>query len=416
MDIQLKKRPWYIRFRYYLLTLVLFIALLVYVASLAWGPRRFRVNKEDVQIAQVQSADFLEYVDVEGLVHPIMTIQVNSLEGGAVTRIVGEEGNMVAVGDTLLILENAGIERSIADKRDELEKQRINYREKVLEMEQQSLTLKKQSLQAEYDLKRLEKSYALDREEFEMGIKSKAELEVAEDEYLHKVRTNALQQKSLQHDSVMGVIRQELIRRDMEREEETFRRETERLDNLVVRSPVAGQLSLSDITPGQQITAGQRVGEVKVLERYKIHASLSEYYVDRITVGLPATIQYQGKRYELKVSKVVPEVKDRTFDVDLVFTDSVPDNLRLGKSYRLQIELGQPEKTMVIPKGNFYAVTGGKWIFRLTADGKRAVKVPLTIGRQNPLQYEITEGLQAGDRVVVTGYNTFEGIEELLVE
>lgn len=416
MDIPLKKRPWFIRYRYYLLAALAFIALLGYAAVLALGPRKFRVDKENVQIAEVRHTDFLEYVDVEGIVHPIMTVQVNSLEGGNVARIIGEEGDMVQVGDTLLVLENPQVERNIADKLSELEKQRIEHRRQLLEIARNRLTLQQQSLQAEYELKRLEKSYALNREEYEMGIKSKAELEVAADEYAYKTRTTRLQQQNLRHDSVMGTIQRELLQRDMAREEEAFRRETRRMEDLIVRAPVTGQLSLADIVPGQQISAGQRVGDVKVLDRFKIHAALSEYYVDRITAGLPASLQYQERRYPLKVAKVWPEVKDRSFEVDLVFTDSVPDNVRLGKSYRLQIELGQPEKTLVLPRGNFYAVTGGRWIFKLNADGTRAYRTDISIGRQNPRQYELLEGLQAGDRVLVTGYQSFGDVEEIVLE
>lgn len=416
MDIPLKKRPWFIRYRYYLLAALALIALLGYAAVLALGPRKFRVDKENVQIAEVRHTDFLEYVDVEGIVHPIMTVQVNSLEGGNVARIIGEEGDMVQVGDTLLVLENPQVERNIADKLSELEKQRIEHRRQLLEIARNRLTLQQQSLQAEYELKRLEKSYALNREEYNMGIKSKAELEVAADEYAYKTRTTRLQQQNLRHDSVMGTIQRELLQRDMAREEEAFRRETRRMEDLIVRAPVTGQLSLADIVPGQQISAGQRVGDVKVLDRFKIHAALSEYYVDRITAGLPASLQYQERRYPLKVSKVWPEVKDRSFEVDLVFTDSVPDNVRLGKSYRLQIELGQPEKTLVLPRGNFYAVTGGRWIFKLNADGTRAYRTDISIGRQNPRQYELLEGLQAGDRVLVTGYQSFGDVEEIVLE
>lgn len=416
MDIPLKKRPWFIRYRYYLLAALALIALLGYAAVLALGPRKFRVDKENVQIAEVRHTDFLEYVDVEGIVHPIMTVQVNSLEGGNVARIIGEEGDMVQVGDTLLVLENPQVERNIADKLSELEKQRIEHRRQLLEIARNRLTLQQQSLQAEYELKRLEKSYALNREEYNMGIKSKAELEVAADEYAYKTRTTRLQQQNLRHDSVMGTIQRELLQRDMAREEEAFRRETRRMEDLIVRAPVTGQLSLADIVPGQQISAGQRVGDVKVLDRFKIHAALSEYYVDRITAGLPASLQYQERRYPLKVAKVWPEVKDRSFEVDLVFTDSVPDNVRLGKSYRLQIELGQPEKTLVVPRGNFYAVTGGRWIFKLDTDSTRAYRTDIGIGRQNPRQYELLEGLQAGDRVLVTGYQSFGDVEEIVLE
>ena len=140
------------------------------------------------------------------------------------------------------------------------------------------------------------------------------------------------------------------------------------------------------------------------------------YYIDRITTGLPATVNYQGKRYPLRITKVVPEVKDRMFDVDLVFTGEMPENVRVGKSFRVQIELGQPEQAIVIPRGNFYQSTGGQWIYKINPSKTKAVKVPLNIGRQNPLQYEITEGLQPGEFVIITGYDTFGDAEELILK
>ena len=213
----------------------------------------------------------------------------------------------------------------------------------------------------------------------------------------------------------MTVIRKELLRNDRERERKKWERSLQRRDNLVVCAPADGQLSFVKVTPGQQVSSGENIAEVKVMDQFKIRTALSEYYIDRVTTGLPASVTYQGKRYPLRVTKVVPEVKERTFDVDLVFTGEMPDNVRLGKSYRVQIELGQPEKAIVIPRGNFYQQTGGNWIFKLNADRTKAVKVPITISRQNPRQYEITEGLQPGDWVITTGYDNFGDAEELIL-
>lgn len=143
--------------------------------------------------------------------------------------------------------------------------------------------------------------------------------------------------------------------------------------------------------------------------------SLSEYYIDRITTGLPASVTYQGKEYPLRISRVVPEVKDRTFTAELTFTADMPDNARVGKSYRIQIELGKPEKAVVIPRGDFYNVTGGRLIYRLNESGDKAVRVPITIGRQNPQQYEVLEGLQPDDRILISGYDKFGDAEQVKI-
>lgn len=309
MDIKIEKKPWYIRHRYYLLGGTAFVIFLIYVISLSFGPRKLRIETDNIQIAEVKNDKFMEYVDVEGLVQPILTIKINTREAGSVERIIGEEGTMMEKGDSILVLSNPDLLRSIEDQRDEWEKQRITYKEKVIEMEQKSLTLKQQTLQTQYEMNRLTKSFALDKEEYKMGIKSKAQLEVSEDEYNYKLQNSALQMESLRHDSAVTLIRKDLLKNDLEREQKKFTRSLERMNNLVVTAPIAGQLSFVKVTPGQQVASGESIAEIKVLDQYKIHTSLSEYYIDRITTGLPATINYQGKRYPLKITKVVPELK-----------------------------------------------------------------------------------------------------------
>ena len=414
MDIKLEKKPWYIRYRSYLLAGGAFVIFLIYVISLSLGPRKLRIEADNIQIAEVKNGKFMEYVDVEGLVQPILTIKVNTRESGSVERIVTEEGSMMKKGDTILVLTNPDLIREIEDQRDEWENQRYSYKEREIEMEQKSLALKQQALQTQYEMSRLQKSFGLEKEEYKMGIKSKAQLEVSEDEYNYNLKKTALQMESLQQDSAMTIIRKELLRNEMERGQKKFLRSMDRLEGLIVRAPIDGQLSYVNATPGQQVASNSNIAEIKVLDQFKIHTQLSEYYIDRITTGLPATVNYQGKKYPLKITKVVPEVKDRMFDVDLVFTGEMPENVRVGKSFRVQIELGQPEDALVMPRGNFYQATGGQWIYKVNGD--KAVRVPLTIGRQNPQQYEVTEGLQAGDLVIVTGYDTFGEAEELILK
>ena len=414
MDIKIEKKPWYIRYRYYLIASAAFVIFLIYVISLSLGPRKLRIETDNIQIAEVKNGKFMEYVDVEGLVQPILTIQVNTREAGSVDRIVAEEGMMMKKGDTILVLSNPDLMREIDDQRDEWENQRYTYKEREIEMEQKSLTLKQQALQAQYEMNRLQKSFGLEQEEFKMGIKSKAQLEVSEAEYQFNLKKTSLQMESLSHDSAMTIIRKELLRNEMERGQKKFQRSMERMEGLVVRAPIDGQLSYVKATPGQQVASNSNIAEIKVLDQYKIHTQLSEYYIDRITTGLPATVNYQGKKYPLKITKVVPEVKERMFDVDLVFTGEMPENVRVGKSFRVQIELGQPEDALVMPRGNFYQATGGQWIYKVNGD--KAVRVPLVIGRQNPQQYEVSEGLQAGDQVIVTGYDTFGEAEELILK
>jgi len=415
MDIPVKKKHPLVKYRYYIFGGIIFLAFVIYVIITGIGPRKIRYGKENLEIAEVKQSKFLEYVDVEGVVQPKLTVKLNVQESGTVKQMVAEEGSLLKQGDTILILSNLELIRTIEDEKDELEKQRITYEEKKIEMERNSSQLKRQTLETVYKLDQLSKQYKLDQEEFQIGIRSKAQLEVSSDEYNFNQKNTEMLLEESKHDSLMNNIQTGLLKNDFTREEKRFARIRERLDNLIVRAPLSGQLSFVDVILGQQVAAGSSIGEIKIIDQFKIHTLISEYYIDRITLGLPATVVYQDKKYPLKITKINPEVKDRQFEVDLVFTAEQPDNIRIGKNYRIQIELGQPEDALVIPKGNFFQVTGGQWIFKLNNSGDKAVKTPISIGRQNPQQYEIVNGLKPGDRVITTGYDNFGDAQEVVL-
>jgi multidrug efflux pump subunit AcrA (membrane-fusion protein) len=416
MDKALPKRSVWQKYKYYILGGTAFIAFLVYVLLAVSGGRKLRVNSERIVIADVTEAPFLDYVDAEGIIQPILTIKLNALESGMVQQIVAEEGTMLHQGDTIMTLQNPELERTIEEQQAEWESQRILYQEKRLEMEQKSLLLKQQTLQAEYELSRLEKDYALGMEEFNMGVKSKAQLDVQHEEYIYKTKNTALQLEGLRHDSAATILRRELMNNDLERARKNSTHAGKRMDNLVVRAPISGQLSFLNVTLGQQVRQSENIGEIKVMDNFKIRTQLSEYYIDRVMVGLPASVTYQGEKYPLKVSKVVPEVRDRQFQVELIFTEEKPDNVRIGKSYRIQVELDQPDNAIIIPRGDFFQVTGGQWIYKVNSSGDKAIRTPITVGRQNPVQYEIIGGLEPGERVITTGYANFGEAEELIIK
>lgn len=413
MDIQLKKRPWYVRYRLYLVFAALFTGFAVWVLARNMGPKRLRIDPETVRIAEVKQDKFLEYVEAEAVVQPIMTLQVNTREKGSIVRIAQEEGALVRQGDTLLVLSNPALEREIEEMGDALEKQLMAYTEQELEMQQRRLALQQQTLSNDYEQERLRRQNQLDHEEYDMGTRSKAQLEISDAEYKYKSETARLARESLRHDSAMAVIRAKLVEADRKRETERFARARTRLDDLAVLAPTDGQVSYANLIPGQIISAGEKVADIKVMSAYKLHTSIGEYYMDRVVTGLPARATDRQKQYPLRVAKVVPEVKERAFQVDLTFTGELPENLRIGKSMRVQVELGQPETATVIPRGDFFSATGGRWIFLVTEDGKRAVRTPIQIARQNPTQFEVAEGLKPGDRIVVSGYSAFGEAEEI---
>ncbi len=408
MDIQLKKKPWYVKYRYYLASAAVVVGLMIYAAVQLAGPSRQQVRMEDEQISKVEKADFLEFLDIEGTVQPIRTIRVNALASGTVERVVAQDGQQMSVGDTLLVLTNPSLEADVAEAVVHYEQQMLSFRRQLLEMEQKSITLRQQALQARYEMKRLEKSYALQEDEARMGVKSKAQLEVARDEYEFNRQKTALTMESLRHDSLLNDMQREMLERQMESERSQLERTKRKLDGLVILAPADGQLSGLTAAIGERIGQEQTVGELSVLSDFKVTTRLNEYYMERITTGLEASTEQRGKRYGLKVSRVVPQVQDHSFAVELLFTGEMPSGVRVGKSMRLKVELDKPERALVIPRGNFFQHTGGQWIYRLDPhNAHRAVRTPITLGRQNPLQYEVLEGLQEGDRVIVSGYDSF---------
>ncbi len=416
VDIAIKKRHPVIRYKYYIIGGIVFLAFLIYVIVASVGPQQLRYDADKLTIVEVQHGKFLEYLDVEGIVQPILTVKLNALETGTVAHIVAEDGDMLAQGDTILILQNPELTRTIEDERDELEKQRITFQEREIQMKRKTSELRRQTIEKAYNLQRVRKQYELSKAEFEMGASSRAQLELSEEDYkFNHVNTEMLLEE-LRHDSLMNNIQISLMRNDMLREEKRFERSRQRLDELVVRTPIAGQLSFVSVIAGERVSAGSSIGELKVVNQFKIHTNISEYYIDRIAIGLPATIVYQNRKFPLRVTKINPEVKDRQFAVDLVLFGEMPENIRIGKNYRIQIELGQPEDAFVIPKGSFFQQTGGQWIFRLNEQGTKALPVNISIGRQNPQQYEILDGLQPGDRVIVSGYDNFGDAREIVLK
>ena len=416
MDIKRPPKPWYKKYLIHIIAGTGLAAIIIYTIVLMILPSRRSVSQERLRIAEVKESAFTEFVEAEGIIHPIMTIQLNALESGFVQRIACEEGAMLRQGDTILVLDNPDLLRSIDEERAQWEKNRRNLHEQEIQMEQKSIDLRMQALEQQYQIGLLERKLTQSREEFSMGIKSRAELDIVEAENEHLHNKLLLQMQSLKQDSAATILRREMIVADREAAHRKLLASQQRTSGLVVRAPCDGQLGHLNLVIGQQVSAGSKVGDLKIMNQYKVSTQLSEYYVERIFAGLPAAIVQKEDTFGLRISRVVPEVKERKFAVDLLFNDSIPQNIRLGKSYRVKVELGQPEQAVVIPRGDFYQKNSGEWIFRIDEGTNIARRVPIEIGRQNPEQFEVISGLKPGDRVIVSGYDRIGNAEEVIIE
>ena len=401
----------------YLLGGAVLIALVVYALVLQLGPRTLKVDIADEQIATVVEGEFLEYIDVNGVVSPATTMRVNATEGGTVERICCQNGDVLRRGDTILVLSNPKILEEIAAERQSYDLQQMQHRQQLIEMQQKSITLRSQVLQADFELKKMEQDYELAEEEARMGVKSKAQLKVAKDEYEYNRRRTLLNIESLHQDSVLNVINRQLIQQQMAMEAQKLGNSNRRREALVILAPTDGQISNLNAVIGGQVSAGEQVGEIGVLTDYKVTARLNEYYIDRIQTGLPATATLKGRKLFFEVSRNTPQVQEHSFEVSLTPTPSPNGEgssyLRSGQTLHLQIELGKPERRLIIPRGNFYAQTGGQWIMQVDETGQRANRVPIKLGRQNAEHYEVISGLSAGNRVLISGYESFGDAEIL---
>ena len=415
MDYKLPPKKWYIKYRIHIVAGLLGIGLIVLLIKVSTGPKVLRVNSESVQFATVISGEFSEYVNADGTLQPIQSIKVYTRESGYVEQVLRQDGAMVSKGDTILTMSDPELERAIESERESWRRQNRSYRTSMIEMEQRSLTLSQSMLQTQYELGRVEKQHDLALEEYRMGIRSKAQMEVADEEYRYKMETERLQLESRRQDSVLNVIRREELEDGLREARQKMERAEARLNDLVVTAPADGQLSGLAVEPSQRISAGTAIADVKRLDSFRMRLGINEFYIDKISAGQPATITYEKKTYPMTIASTVPEIKGGQFDVFLVFTDSMPDNARIGKSYQARIELGGQEQSVVVPKGNFYNYTHGQWVFKVNASHTHAVRVPVSIGRQNPRHYEITDGLQPGDEIIITGYERISDADELVL-
>ncbi|MBO7098569.1 MAG: efflux RND transporter periplasmic adaptor subunit [Bacteroidaceae bacterium] len=417
MDIKLPKKPWYVKYRMYIIGGTVLAGLIIYALVLQLGPRTLKVKIAEEQIATVSEGDFLEYIDVNGVVCPATSMRVNAKEGGTVERICCHNGDILKRGDTILILSNPKVLEEMAAERQSYELQQMQHRQQLIEMQQKSITLRSQALQANFELKKISKDFELAEEEARMGVRSKAQLEVASDEYEYNRRRTLLNIESLHQDSVLNVINRQLIQQQMAIEAQKLENSNKRRDALVVLAPTDGQIGNLNATIGAQVSVGEQVGEIGVLTDYKVTARLNEYYIDRIQTGLPATAILKGHKYAFEVSHTTPQVQDHSFAIELrrplspMRPIGEEENWRIGQTLRLQIELGKPERRLIIPRGNFYTQTSGQWIMKVDGKSRSARRTPIKLGRQNAEHYEIVSGLNPGDRILINGYEAFGDAE-----
>ena len=373
-----------------------------------------RVNGDTLSLGTVAQGEFNDYIRVTGQVQPMTTIQISPLEGGVVQEIVTEEGSKVLKGDVIVVLSNESLDLQILNSEAELAEKENLLRNTMISMEQQKLSVKQEMLQLRVEVRRSKRAYESARELFAEKLISREEWLKAEEDYMLATDRLALVETRAKQDSLYRAVEIHQMEESLANMRLNMRMIRKRKDNLTIKAPIDGELGLLDVALGQSIAAGVKIGQINNLDSYKIEAFVDEHYIDRVVAGLQARFERQDESYETVIRKVYPEVRDGKFKTDFKFNGEQPANIRTGQTYYLNLQLGQPEEAVMIPRGTFYQKTGGRWIYVVSEDGTRAVKRNIRIGRQNPQYYEVLEGLEPGERVVVSGYDGF-GDNEVLV-
>lgn len=394
------------------------IIILILISWLILGNHASKLNVEQqkLNIQSVTKGQFNDYVRISGQVQPINTIQLSAIEGGMVAQKLIEEGSEVHAGEVIVQLTNPMLNLNILDSEAQLAEKQNFLRNTQVAMEQEKLNLKKEKLQLDMDVERKKRKYQQYKQLYSEKLTSKEEYLQAKEDYQYAVDGRNLVVERQKQDSLYRGIQINQMEESLSNIRRNLMLVRQRVDNLNVKAPVDGQLGLLDVEIGQTVATGGRVGQISVLSDYKVETLIDEHYIDRVRTGLDATFERQDKNFALRVRKVYPEVRERQFKTDFIFEGERPDNIRAGQTYYINLQLGQPVEAILIPRGAFYQTTGGQWIFVVTAEGDKAIRRKITIGRQNPNFYEVINGLEAGEKVITSSYDTYGDVQELILK
>lgn len=374
----------------------------------------YKVEKERITVEKVFRGPFQDYIRIIGQVEPISIVYLDAVEGGMVDKILIEEGTMLKTGDVILKLSNTNLNLSILNSEAQLAEKANFLRETQLNMQQQRLTLQRDLLQLDYDLIQKRRVYERNKILIKDGLISREEYLLSEEDYQLTQKMKELTIERSKQDSAFRKTQVEKISQNLLSMQTNLELVYQQRENLNIKAPVDGQLGFLNAELGQSISTGQRVGQVNVLTSYKIKAEIDEHYIDRIVTDLTASFEKQNDTFSLVLTKVYPEVREGKFEVDLLFASQLPENMRAGQSYHISLQLGETQEALQVPRGGFFQSTGGQWVFVITPDGKFAHRRNIKIGKQNPLFYEVIEGLEVGEEVVVSGYDLFGDNERLI--
>ena len=414
MDRKVEKKVWTLKRVASIGAVAAFVIAVVYMAIFGDHSAKLNVQVERITISEVIRGPFQEFIVQRGTVLPIQTYYIDVLEGGQVGEIFLEEGAMVEKGTPILQLSNPILEQNILTQEARLFEQINNMENTRLNLASQAIRNRQELMRVELALRETARQYEKQKILFERGLGSQDQFESARDRYQNDEKRKSFMLETVRQDSLYRINQLAALdtrAQSLQRQLDDVRRP---LENLVVRASIQGQLSQLNAEIGQLMNRGRRLGQVDVLDAYKLRVGIDEFYITRITKGLKGTIEIDDEIYALTIRRVFPEVVQGQFEVDMDFVNETPTSIRRGQTEQIRLELDAPEEALLLARGGFYQTTGGNWVF--VVEGGEAVRRDVRIGRQSPEYFEVLSGLSPGERVVTSSYENYEEIDKLVLK
>lgn len=415
MDRQIEKKSFLRRYAWCVAAAAALAALLVWIV-LGTTASTMTIDASDITISDVTRGKFDDYVRLNGQVLPIQVVQISPEEGGIVREKVVEEGTRVRKGDVILRLSNSNLDLQILNAEAELAEKQNLLRNTQVAMQQDRLNNRTEQATLDTDCDRKRRAYEQNARLYKERLISKEVYLQSREDYKLARRKQSLISQRLKQDSLYRHVQMAQMEDNLDNMRKNVLLVRDRKNKLEVRSAIDGELGLLDVELGQNIAAGQNIGQINDLSDFKVQAQIDEHYIDRVRPGLSASFSRGGKIYRLRVRKVYPEVRNGTFRTDFVFVGERPAQMRSGQTFYVELALGKSQQATLIPRGTFFQTTGGNWIFVLDKSGRKAYRRNISIARQNPQYYEVTDGLEPGERVITSGYEAFKDNEVLVIK
>lgn len=415
MDRKIEKKTWTPKRLALIAAATLFVAFVFYTIILGDHSSKLNVQAEKITLAKVNKGLFQEFIPVTGTVMPIKTIYLDAMEGGRVDKLFLEEGAFVKQGDAILKLTNTNLQMDVMFREAQLFEQINNLRNTRLAMEQNRLRNKSDLIDLEFQILNLKRKYDIAKGLVGQNLVSQQEYEQARDEYDYSLKRRDVLSETIRQDSILRAVQVTSLENSINHMQTNLGIIKENMENLTVRAPVNGQLTSRIAELGESKRAGDRLGQIDVLDGFKVRAGIDEHYIARIQIGQTGEFEFAGKTYQLVIRKVYPQVTNGRFEVDMEFVKDTPSDIRRGQSLQVRLELGDLSEAVMLPRGGFYQKTGGQWIYVVDPGGEFAVKRPIKLGRQNPQMFEVLDGVFPGEEVITSSYDSYGDIDKLIL-